>query len=78
MIGALVSIDTDQVWALVDLRPDEDAVMAARFAVCHAHGVVFAVPAADIAQGQQLGSCERWASVDDLSDVLRTLQDLGE
>ncbi len=66
MRAALVSIETDQVWALIDLRPDEDAVIASRFAVCRACGLVSAVPA-----GSSPDPGERWASLADLPEVLR-------
>ena len=66
MRAALVSFDTDEVWALIDLRPDEDAVIASRFAVCRACGLVSAVPA-----GSPHDSGERWATLADLPEVLR-------
>jgi hypothetical protein len=64
--AALVSIETDEVWALVDLRPDEDAVIATQFAVCEGCGLLSAVPAGELpAHG------ERWATLADLPAVLR-------
>ena len=63
---ALVSIETDEVWALVDLRPDQDATIATRVAVCACCGLLSAVPA-----GELPADGERWASVADLPDVLR-------
>ena len=66
MRAALVSVDTDEVWALVDLRPDQDVVIASRFAVCDCCGVLSAVPAGEIPLPG-----DRWATVADLPDVLR-------
>ena len=66
MKAALVSIDTNEVWALVDLRPDQDVVIASRFAVCDCCGVLSAVP-----PGELPLAGERWATVADLPDVLR-------
>jgi hypothetical protein len=64
--AALVSIDTEQVWVLADLRPDEDRVLASRFAVCEDCGAI-----APVAVGSHLGPGERWAAVADLPAVLR-------
>jgi hypothetical protein len=66
MRAAVVSIETDEVWALVDLRPDQDVVIASRFAVCEACGLLSAVPA-----GESPEQGDRWATVDDLPAVLR-------
>lgn len=62
----MVSLDTDQVWALVDLRPDQDVVIASRFAVCECCGVLSTVPAGEVPD-----SGDRWATVADLPEVLR-------
>ena len=66
MNAAVVSIETDQVWALVDLRPDQDVVIASRFAVCDCCGVLSAVPA-----GEFPSDGDRWATIEDLPAVLR-------
>jgi hypothetical protein len=66
MRAALVSFETNEAWALIDLRPDEDAVIASRFAVCRACGLVSAVPA-----GSLPDPGERWATLADLPEVLR-------
>lgn len=66
MRAAVVSIETDEVWALVDLRPDSDVVIASRFAVCECCGVLSAVPA-----GELPSDGDRWATVNDLPAVLR-------
>ena len=66
MRAAVVSLETDQVWALVDLRPDQDVVIASRFAVCEACGQLSAVPAGELPEPG-----DRWATVADLPAVLR-------
>ena len=66
MRAAVVSIETDEVRALVDLRPDQDGVIASRFAVCEACGLLSAVPA-----GESPDHGDRWATVADLPEVLR-------
>ena len=66
MRAAVVSLETDQVWALVDLRPDQDVVIASRFAVCEACGQLSAVPAGELPE-----TGDRWATVADLPAVLR-------
>ena len=66
MRAAVVWIETDEVWALVDLRPDQDVVIASRFAVCECCGVLSAVPAGELPQDG-----DRWATVADLPAVLR-------
>ncbi len=65
MRAAVVSIETDEVWALVDLRPDSDVVIASRFAVCECCGVLSAVPA-----GELPSDGDRWATVADVSAAL--------
>jgi hypothetical protein len=66
MRAALVSFETNNVWALIDVRPDQDAVIASRFAVCRACGLVSAVPA-----GSLPDPGERWATLAALPEVLR-------
>lgn len=66
MRAVVVSFEADEVWALVDLQPDEDAVIASRFAVCRGCGLVSAVPA-----GSLPDPGERWATLADLPAVLR-------
>ena len=66
MRTAVVSIEADEVWALVDLRPNQDAVIASRFAACVTCGQLSAVPA-----GELPAVGDRWATLADLPAVLR-------
>ena len=66
MRAAVVSLETDQLWALVDLRPDQDVVIASRFAVCEACGQLSAVPVGELPEPG-----DRWATLADLPAVLR-------
>jgi len=61
----VVSLETDQVWALFDLRPDQDVVIASRFAACEACGQLSAAPAGELPQ-----SGDRWATLAALPAVL--------
>jgi hypothetical protein len=65
MRAAVVSLETDEVWALVDLRPDDDVVIAARFAVCETCGQLSAVPV-----GRLPEPGDRSATLADLPAVL--------
>jgi hypothetical protein len=65
MRAAVVSLETDEVWALLDLRPDQDVVIASRFAVCECCGLLSAVPAGEI---PSVG--DRWATVTDVQAAL--------
>jgi hypothetical protein len=66
MKSAVVSLDTNEVWALLDLRPDSDVVIASRFGICECCNGLFAVQPGELPQPG-----ERWATLDDLPDVLR-------
>jgi hypothetical protein len=61
----VVALEPDEVWALLDLRPRLETVLARRFTVCEDCGLLSAVLA-----GQTPPEGERWATVDDLPDVL--------
>ena len=73
---ALVSIETDEVWALVDLRPDQDVTIATRFAVCEACGLLSAVPAGELPTmgtgGRPWLTCRRYCGSDQRSTVTLT------
>lgn len=72
MRAAVVSFEADEVWALVDLHPDEDAVIASRFAVCRGCGLVSAVPAGSLliraSGGRPWPICRRYCGSDDRVD----------
>jgi hypothetical protein len=64
--AVVVAYEADEVWALVDLRPGQNTVLARRFAVCEHCGALSAVSA-----GGPPPEGERWATLADLPDAFR-------
>ena len=64
MRAAVVSLGSDEVWALVDLRPREEVVLASRFAVCECGDLAL------LDAGEVPYDGDRWATVADVEAAL--------